>query len=47
LVYSSVATGSGALVQLAPLQVSSSGALTEPISAVTLNTSGYWVVTNP
>jgi 6-phosphogluconolactonase len=47
LVYSSAATSGGTLVQLAPLQVSSSGALTEPISAVTLNTSGYWVVTNP
>ncbi len=47
LVYSSETTSSGTLVQLAPLQVGSGGALTEPITAVTLTTSGYWAVTDP
>jgi hypothetical protein len=47
LVYSSETTANGTVVQLAPLQVSSTGALTEPISAVTLATPGYWVVTDP
>jgi 6-phosphogluconolactonase len=47
LVYSSVATGSGTVAQIAPLQVSSAGALTQPITAITLTTQGYWVVTDP
>jgi hypothetical protein len=47
LVYSSGTTSTGTVVQLAPVQVSSSGALTEPITAATLTTSGYWVVTDP
>jgi 6-phosphogluconolactonase len=48
LVYSSGTSSSGAtFVQLAPLQVSSTGALTEPITAATLITAGYWVVTDP
>ena len=47
LVYSSEITGSGTLVQLAPLQVGSDGTLTEPIAATTLTTAGYWVVTDP
>jgi hypothetical protein len=38
---------SGTLIQIAPLQVSSSGALTEPVSPITLVTPGYWVVTDP
>jgi len=45
LVYTSEQVGS--LIQIAPLQVSSSGALTQPISAATLVTPGYWVVTDP
>jgi Lactonase, 7-bladed beta-propeller len=47
LVYSSGSGGGQTVVQLAPLQVSSTGALTEPITAVTLITPGYWVVTDP
>lgn len=47
LVYNGGTASSGTVVQLAPLQVSSSGALTELIPAVTLTTSGYWVVTDP
>jgi 6-phosphogluconolactonase len=34
-------------VQLAPLVTSSTGALTQPFSNVTLSTSGYWAVTEP
>lgn len=47
LVYSSGTSSTGTFVQLAPLQVSSAGALTEPITPVTLITAGYWVVTDP
>jgi 6-phosphogluconolactonase len=47
LVYSSGTTTNSTAAQLVPLQVGSTGALTEPISAVTLTTPGYWVVTDP
>jgi 6-phosphogluconolactonase (cycloisomerase 2 family) len=47
LVYSSQTSGSGTLVRLAPLAVGASGALTQPIAAVTLTTTGWWVVTDP
>ncbi len=43
LVYTSEPVG----IQIAPLQVSSAGALTEPVSPITLVTPGYWVVTDP
>ncbi len=45
LVYTS--EQAGALIQIAPLQVSSAGALTQPISPITLVTPGYWAVTDP
>ena len=47
LVYSSVIGPSGTQTQIGPLSVSSSGALTQPNSTLTLVTPGWWVVTNP
>ncbi len=47
VVYSNVVTGSGTITQLGPLAVDASGNLTQPISAATVVTPGYWVVTNP
>jgi hypothetical protein len=48
-VYSSyLNVGTGTVVtQLAPLEVGSGGALTQPISTLTLVTPGFWVVTDP
>lgn len=48
LVNSTAVGGSGTVTQVGPLSVSSSGALTQPISPVTLTDAGnYWVVTDP
>lgn len=47
LVYSNVLTSGGFVTQLGPMAVASDGTLTDPISPITLVTSGYWVVTNP
>ena len=45
-VYSDV-LGGAASTQLAPLAVSSTGLLTQPVPSLTLATAGYWVVTDP
>jgi len=45
-VYSDV-LGGATSTQLAPLAVSSTGLLTQPIPSLTLATPGYWVVTDP
>lgn len=48
-VYASyVDSGTGAVVtQLAPIDVSSGGALTQPVATTTLATPGFWAVTDP
>ena len=46
-VYSAVTNGTTTQTQLAPLDIGSDGALTQPISSATLVTPGYWVVTDP
>jgi hypothetical protein len=46
-VYSSATNGTTTQTQLAPFAVGSDGALTQPISSLTLVTPGYWVVTDP
>lgn len=46
-VYSAVSSGGSTSAQLGVLDVGSSGALTQPISSVTLATPGYWAVTDP
>lgn len=46
-VYSSVSNGSTITTQLGALTVNSNGTLTQPISAATFFTPGYWVVTDP
>ncbi len=45
-VYSDV-LGGATSTQLAPLAVSSTGLLSQPIPSLTLATAGYWVVTDP
>jgi 6-phosphogluconolactonase (cycloisomerase 2 family) len=47
IVFSNGISGSTTLTQLGPLSVDASGNLTQPISAATLVTPGYWVVTDP
>jgi hypothetical protein len=48
-VYSSYVNPSTSLLQtqLAPLDVASGGALTQPVSTLTLPTAGFWVITDP
>jgi len=46
-VYSSTASSGATVTQLAALSVSSTGVLTQPVSAATFVTPGYWVVTDP
>ena len=47
LVYSTTAGGSGTVAEIGALSVSSAGALTQPISPITLVTPGWFVVTDP
>ncbi|HTC46822.1 MAG TPA: beta-propeller fold lactonase family protein [Candidatus Aquilonibacter sp.] len=46
-VYSSATNGTTIETQIAPLNVDSSGNLTQPVSSLTLASPGYWVVTDP
>ena len=47
IVYSNVFSGGSTVTQLGALAVASDGSLSQPISPVSLTTSGYWVVTDP